>query len=97
MPLRDDYLDKWGRQWLGAFGGGMIGWSISVLIPELARRYTMLTIVLWSAAIGAALMSLNNFARAGAALTHSQNRLLNLMVGIGVPALILLIVMLLLR
>jgi hypothetical protein len=97
MPWSDDYLNKWGRQWLGAFGGAVLGWGISVLFPVLARRFTVLTIVLWSAAIGAALMSLDNFARAGAALTHSQNRLFNLLVGVGFPALILLIVMLLLR
>lgn len=96
MPRNDDYLNKWGRQWLGAFGGAAVGWGVSVLFPVLAQRYTVLTIVLWSAAIGAALMSLNNFARAGAALTHSHSRLFNLLVGLGVPVLILLIVMLLL-
>lgn len=97
MPTGDNYLNKWGRQWLGAFGGAALSWGISVLFPVLARRYSVLTIVLWCAAIGAALMSLDNFARAGAALTHRDDQAINLLVGFGVPALILLIVMLILR
>ena len=97
MSPGDDYLNKWGRQWLGALGGAIFGWGVSAVFPMLVRRYTVLTIVLWCAAIGAALMSMDNFARAGAALTRGKNRSLNLLVGLGVSASILLIVMLILR
>jgi hypothetical protein len=45
--------------------------------------------LLWGAAIGAALASLDSFEKAGAALTRRENKALNLLVGLGIPALLL--------
>jgi hypothetical protein len=87
----------WNRQLLGAWAGGLIGLAFSLVFPDLAERFGMLNVVLWSAALGAALASLDGFIRAGAALTHSQNRILNLLVGLGLPALVLAVIALLVR
>jgi len=85
---------KWGRQWVGVFAGAAVGWSLTFIFPVIEQRFSMLTVLLWSAAIGGALVSLDGFTRAGAALTRRDNRALNLLVGLGIP-LILVIVLLL--
>ena len=56
-----------------------------------------MTVVLWSAAIGALLASLGWFVRAGAALTRRTNPWLNLAVGLGIPVLVLILIAYLLR
>ncbi len=88
---------KWGRQWVGIFGGAAIGWALMLVFPELEERFGLLTVLLWSGAIGGILTSLGGFMRAGAALTRRDNRALNLMVGLGIPILLLLILYLVSR
>jgi hypothetical protein len=88
---------KWGRQLVGIFGGAAIGWALASLFPGLEQRFGMLTILLWSGAIGGILTSLGGFMRAGAALTRRDNRVLNLMVGLGIPLLLLLLLYLVSR
>ncbi|UCD99231.1 MAG: hypothetical protein JSV42_00470 [Chloroflexota bacterium] len=80
---------KWIRQWVGAFAGGAIGWAITYIFPGILQHYSFTTIILICAALGAALVSLDGFIRAGAALTRRDNRLLNLLVGMGIPLLLL--------
>ena len=46
-------------------------------------------VMLWGAAIGASLGSLPQFEKAGKALTHSENRTFNLLVGVSIPALVI--------
>ncbi len=65
MAFRDPRVDKWMRQWVGAFTGAALGWLMTVLFPDLALRFSVLTVVLWGAAIGALLTSLGWFVRRG--------------------------------
>ncbi|MGW8224536.1 MAG: hypothetical protein ACWGOY_02320 [Anaerolineales bacterium] len=88
---------KWGRQWVGIFGGAAIGWALTIVFPSIEARFGLLTVLLWSAAIGGVLSSLDGFRRAGAALTRRDNRALNLLVGLGIPFLLLLILYLVSR
>ncbi len=88
---------NWGRQMVGIFGGAAIGWALTFIFPGLEERFGMLTILLWSGAIGGILTSMEEFARAGAALTRRDNRTLNLLVGLGIPLLLLLILYLVSR
>jgi hypothetical protein len=88
---------KWGRQWVGIFAGAAVGYILTLIIPELAQRFSLLTVVLWSAAVGGVLTSLGDFMRAGAALTRRQNPTLNLAVGLGIPLLLFLIIYLIFR
>lgn len=80
---------SWNRQLLGTLAGAALGWGLLSLFPGLAQRFNALTIVLWCAALGAVLANLDGFTRAGAALTRSDKRWLNLLVGLGLPALVL--------
>jgi hypothetical protein len=72
--------------------GAALGWALASLFPALEQRFSLLTILLWSGAFGAALANLEGFVRAGAALTRQENRALNLAVGLGIPALFLLLI-----
>jgi hypothetical protein len=82
---------------VGIFGGAAIGWALTFIFPGLEERFGMLTILLWSGAIGGILSSLEEFGRAGAALTRRDNRTLNLLVGLGIPLLLMLILYLVSR
>ena len=88
---------KWGRQWVGAFAGAAVGWALIYLLPSIKQRYSLTSVLLVGAALGAALASLDGFIRAGAALTRKDNRALNLLVGLGIPILLLLLLLLLTR
>jgi hypothetical protein len=88
---------RWGRQWVGAFAGAAVGWALTYIFPGIEQRFSMLTVILVSAAMGGALASLDGFIRAGAALTRRDNRALNLLVGLGIPILLLLLLLLLSR
>ncbi|HEX6305423.1 MAG TPA: hypothetical protein VFZ76_14610 [Anaerolineales bacterium] len=79
----------WKKQWLGVLAGGALGLALGVLFPGLPKQFGgLLSLVLWSGVIGSVLTNLNGFVRAGAALTHSENRGINLLVGLGIPVLI---------
>ncbi|HLE52787.1 MAG TPA: hypothetical protein VI755_12030 [Anaerolineales bacterium] len=97
MPASNQNRSNWGKQWVGAFAGAVVGWALVVVFPALEQKFSLLTVILWCAAIGAALTNLNGFTRAGAALTRRQNNQLNFIVGLGLPVLLLLLITLLLR
>ena len=90
-------IKKWGRQWVGIFSGAAVGWILTIIFPILEQRFSLLTVVLWTAVVGGVLTSLGDFMRAGAALTRRDNRSLNLAVGLGIPALILVAIFLIFR
>jgi|CXWL01.1.fsa_nt_gi hypothetical protein len=46
-------------------------------------------VMLWGAAIGAALGSLPQFEKAGKVITRSENRTFNLLVGLSIPVLVI--------
>jgi len=97
MSSFNQYNKRWGRQWVGAFAGAAVGWALTYIFPGIEQRFSMLTVILVSAAMGGALASLDGFIRAGAALTRRDNRALNLLVGLGIPILLLLLLLLLSR
>ena len=97
MPASKQDRPNWGKQWVGAFAGAVLGWGLVVIFPALEQRFSLLTVILWCAAMGAALTNLDGFTRAGATLTRSQNHRLNFIVGLGLPVLVLLLITLLLR
>lgn len=80
------------RQIIGLLGGAAAGLAAAALFPALAERFGLYALVLWGAILGGVLTSLGSFLRAGKALTRSDNPYLNLLVGLGLPALILLLV-----
>ena len=82
---------------VGIFGGAAIGWALAMTIPGLEERFGMLTILLWCGAIGGILTSLDGFIKAGAALTRRDNRILNLLIGLGIPLLLLVLLYLVSR
>jgi hypothetical protein len=88
---------KWGRQWVGVFGGAAVAWALMTLFPVLQERFSMFSALLWGAAIGAAVVSVDMFERAGAALTRRENRWVNLLAGLGIPAILLIILLLVSR
>ena len=88
---------KWRQQWVGIFAGAVVGWILTFIFPALEQRFSLLTVVMWSAVIGGVLTSLDSFMRAGAALTRRDNRALNLAVGLGIPILLLVVIFLLFR
>ena len=88
---------KWGRQWVGGFAGAAAGWALTYAFPGIVERFSLFSVLLWGAAIGAALASLDSFEKAGAALTRRDNKALNLLVGLGIPALLLIILFLVSR
>ena len=65
---------KWGQQWVGIISGAVVGWILTIIFPALEQRFSLLTVVMWSAVIGGVLTSLDGFMRAGAALTRRDNR-----------------------
>jgi hypothetical protein len=73
-------------QWWGAFFGLVIAWTLGSMFPALPARLSWLTVMLWGAAIGAAVFSWRSFEHAGRALTHSENRALNFAIGFSIPA-----------
>lgn len=92
MPPIEREKNYWRNQWVGILAGAGAGLMLVGLIPALADRFGLLTVVLWSAVLGGVISSWEGFVRAGAALTHRQNRLVNLLVGLGIPALLLLLI-----
>ena len=71
-----------------------MGWALIYIFPGKEQRFSMLTAILVSAAIGGALASLDCFIRADAVITRRDNRALNLLVGLGIPILLLLLLLL---
>ena len=91
------FLRSQRRQWVGMFGGMGIGLMLSGVIPWLRENLDFVALLLWSGAIGTAVMSIEQFEAAGAALTKRENRILNLAVSIGLTVLALLVLIFLVK
>jgi hypothetical protein len=89
----DDHY--WRNQLRGLLAGAVIGFMLTILFPALADRFTTLRVVFWSAIAGGVLWDLDGFRRGGQAITHRTDRRLNLVVGLGVPLIVLSIIWLL--
>ncbi len=73
------------RQLWGVGLGVVIAWLVGWAFPLLTARLTWPSLLLWGAAIGGAAFDWRAFEQAGHALTHSDNRRLNLALGLGIP------------
>jgi predicted nucleic acid-binding Zn ribbon protein len=89
--------NKFKRQWMGIFGGLAVGWALTIVFPSLQERFSLFSVVIWSAVIGGVLTSLDGFMRAGAAFIRSDNHFLNLAIALGILVLILVVIFLLFR
>ena len=76
---------------MGVFAGAAAAWALLAVFPGLQERISLFSAILWGGAIGAAVVSLDSFEKAGAALTRKENRALNLAIGLGIPIILLLI------
>ncbi|HUF38542.1 MAG TPA: hypothetical protein VMN57_08465 [Anaerolineales bacterium] len=83
------------RETLGILLGVSIAMMIGSLVPEIRERYSLGIVMLWGGALGGLLASYDRFERAGAALTRGENKVVNYLVGVGVPAGILVVIYLL--
>jgi len=89
MTRKRSSKQNWGRQWLGVIAGAIVGLLVGVFLPDFANQIGLFPLVLWSAILGGVLASLEEIIGAGAVISRQQNRLLNLIVGLAVPALLL--------
>lgn len=79
------------RELLGVFGGAGLALMISALIPVIRDKYSLGLVISWGGAVGGVMMNLDRFEKAGAVLTKKQNRLLNYLIGLGIPVLAVLL------
>lgn len=64
--------------------------ALGALFPALQEHLGgLFYVAVWSGVAGGVLTSLNGFMRAGAAVTRSEKRGINLLVGLGIPVLIM--------
>ncbi len=86
-PQEDrEFRRKQNRLQIGGLALGLVAaWIVGSLLPALPQRFTWMTVMLWSAALGASLFGWQSYERAGKALTRSGNRWLNTAVGAGIP------------
>ena len=80
------------RNYIGVFAGIGLGLVFASFIPWLRDQVDFFNLILWSGAIGIAAANIGQFAKAGAALTRSENNWLNFLVGLGLPVIFLLLV-----
>lgn len=92
--LRQVRRQNFRRELLGIFGGIGLAMVISALVPAVRAQFSLGIVILWGGAIGGVVTSLERFERAGAALTKKDNRPLNYAVGLGIPAGILALLLL---
>lgn len=80
-----DSSERRRHQAIGMIVGFLGGALTALLWPPLQSAVGWGGMLLWGAAIGAALGSLAQFEAAGRAITRSDNRLFNLAVGLCIP------------
>lgn len=85
------------RQLIGIGLGIGVGMILSIFFPAIVQSIGLIETLLWSGAIGGVLGSLASFERAGAALTRSDNRFVNLALSLGIVIAFFALVLLLLR
>ncbi len=84
-------------QIVGITAGIGAGILLLAVFPFFQTNPGTVETILWSAAIGGLIASFASFERAGAALTRSSNRALNLIVSLGIIALFFLVIILIFR
>ncbi len=77
------------NQVIGLLGGLIAAALVGNTFPGLREAFGLGGVMMWGAAIGASLGSLPQFEKAGKALTHSDNRTFNLLVGLSIPTLVI--------
>ncbi len=77
------------RQLWGVALGLVVAWMGGAAFPAIPQRFTWPTLLLWGAAIGGSIFAWQSFEQAGHALTRSDNRRLNFVLGFGIPFAIL--------
>ena len=82
------------KEIVGIFLGIGAALIVGALVPAVNENYSLGIVVLWGGAIGGFLASYERFEQAGAMLTRSENRALNLLIGAGLPIGLLVIVFL---
>jgi hypothetical protein len=80
------------RELVGIFLGVSIAMMIGSLVPGIREQYSLGIVLLWGGAIGGLAASYERFERAGAALTRGENKVVNYLVGIGIPVGILVVI-----
>lgn len=85
------------RQIIGISAGIGAGMLLLAVFPAFQDAPGAIETILWSAAIGGLVASFSSFERAGAALTRSTNKILNLVVAFGIVVLFFLLIILILR
>ncbi len=73
------------RQVWGLFLGVSLGMMLAAVVPAIREQFSPVWVIILGGAIGSGLASLEQFERAGAALTKSENRVLNFAIGLGIP------------
>jgi hypothetical protein len=76
------------REVFGISIGIGLAMMLGSLVPAIRERVSLGVVFLWGGAIGGIFASAQKFEQAGAALTKKNNKPLNYAIGIGIPALI---------
>lgn len=79
-------------QFLGMLGGVLVGFVLALVFPSILDRIGLSELLTWCALFGVVSVSLQQFERAGAALTRREDPVLNYAVGFGILAVLILIV-----
>lgn len=85
------------NQIIGTLGGVIGGAMVALNWPGIQEVLGLTGAVLWGAAIGGVLGSLQHFSKLGQRLTQSENSTLNTLVGISIPLFVIAALALLLR
>ena len=83
---------RWSRQLTGLAIGIGVGLMSFALIPAINLNFSLPAVVIWSGAVGSAIYSWKQFELSGASLTRSENRIINLLVGLGIPLFFLVVI-----
>jgi len=97
MPSKEFKRVQNQLQWWGVSFGLLIAWTLGILFPGLPARISWVSLMIWGAAIGAALFSWRSFEHAGRVVTRSENRWLNFVIGFSIPVVFLALLTVLLR
>jgi len=92
QEARQSWRQNFRRELVGIFAGIGLALVVGASIPAIRENTSLGSAILWGGALGGVVMSLERFERAGAALTKSENRPLNYVVGLGIPIVILVLI-----
>jgi hypothetical protein len=80
------------RELIGIFLGVSLAMIVSSFAPGIRENYSLGIVLLWGGALGGLAASYERFERAGAALTKGENKVVNYLVGVGIPVGILVVI-----